>query len=149
MRRHRIHTGVLLISAHVYVFIERALARTRTGIARISRSGPLNRWHQRLAALPPGVALPLFLVPEAASRGGWLVSAWLLLNGAAWQALLVYVLTKLLATATALWIYGACHPALMRVKWFARTHRALHRLRRAAFPGNRRFAAMRRRIRPP
>lgn len=98
-------------------------------LRRAERVAALQRLQRRLAGLPPALALPLFLVPEAASRGGWFASAWLLLHGAGWQALLVYGLTKLLAGVTALWIYQACKPALLRVGWFARLHDALRRFR--------------------
>jgi hypothetical protein len=107
----------------------------------------MQRLHQRLARLPPGVALPLFLVPEAASRAGWVASAWLLMTGAAWEALLVYVLTKILAGITALWVYRACEPALLGVRWFARLHATGQKMRGAMGTASPRFAAARHRVR--
>jgi hypothetical protein len=96
----------------------------------------------------------MFLVPEVASRGGWIVSAWLLLQGAVQEAMLVYVVTKLLAGLSALWIYQACEPALLRVGWFARMHgmgQRLHgsvrRWRGAVLPGGGRFMRLRQRLR--
>ena len=126
MRPHRILRTLLLPLAWVAGATEHAVGAV---LRRAERIAPLQRLHRRMAGLPPTLALPLFLVPEAASRGGWFASAWLLLHGAGWQALLVYGLTKLLAGLTALWIYKACKPALLRVGWFARLHGALRRLR--------------------
>lgn len=89
---------------------------------------PTRRWIGRLPAV---VALPLFLVPEAFSRVGTLVSAWLLLYGDGWRALAIYAATKVFAGGTALWIYTACEPALLRIKLFATLHAAMGRQRRA------------------
>jgi hypothetical protein len=149
MSRKRVVDGLLtpiaLVAALIVEFVWRPL---RVLLDRVHRVERLQRLQRRLARLPPGTALPLFLVPEAASRAGWVASAWLLLNGAAWEALLVYVLTKLLATATALWVYKACEPALLRVRWFARLHLKAVHIRRAVLPGSPRLAAMRARVRP-
>ncbi len=148
MCRDRLVNALLLVPAFTVVMAEDLVVRPiGNALNRIHRVGVLQRLHQRLGRLPPGVALPLFLVPEVASRAGWLASAWLLLNGAAWEALMVYVLTKLLAAVTALWVYRACEPALLRVAWFARVHGMGQRMRRAVFPPNSRFAAARRRVR--
>lgn len=146
---------ILLALAFVTVHAQDTLWRPARELARRAwRLGPLQRLHQRLARLPPGVALPLFLVPEAASRGGWVLSAWLLMQGATWDAFLVYAGTKLVATVAALWIYQACEPALLRVGWFARLHGVGRRLRqgaaarwRAIQPRHPRLAALRQRLR--
>ena len=148
MCRARVVDALLWLPAILVVAVEHGVWRPVRGVlSRLHRIEALRRLHDRLAALPPGAALPLFLVPEGASRAGWLASAWLLLNGAAWEALLVYVLTKLLASLTALWVYTACAPALLRVAWFARAHGAVLRMRGALFPPNSRFAALRHRLR--
>lgn len=75
-----------------------------------------------LARLPPLAALPLFLVPETASQGGVAVSGWMAWQGHTRAAILVLILAKTLATLVAVWIYKACEPALLRVRWFARLH---------------------------
>jgi hypothetical protein len=112
---------------------------------------PLRRW---VAALPAAAALPVFLVPELCSRCGTLVSAWLLLQGDGWRALAVYAGSKLFAGATALWIYTACRPALLRVRAFRAIHDAIGEFRCAAVararrraPRAGRFAALLRRTR--
>jgi hypothetical protein len=148
MNRDRIATGLLLLPALIVAAVESCILRPAGALLDwLHRVPVMRRMHQRLAALPPGVALPLFLVPEAASRAGWLASAWLLMTGAAWEALIVYVLTKLLAGITALWVYRACEPALLRVCWFARLHAASQRMRCSIRVSSPRFAAARHRVR--
>lgn len=98
------------------------------GVLRIGRWialwPPLKRLHDRVGRLPVGIALPLFLVPELCSRSGWLVSAWLLLHGHPGRAIVIYVVTKLIAGSLALWVCSACLPALLRVRAFAAVHKA-------------------------
>jgi hypothetical protein len=148
MSRDRIVNSLLLIPALVVVAVEACFLRPAGAFLDwLHRLPKVKRLHERLAQLPPGVALPLFLVPEAASRAGWLASAWLLMTGAAWEALLVYVLTKLVAGITALWVYRACEPALLRVAWFARLHATGQRLRCALKPSGPRFVVAWRRAR--
>ena len=98
----------------------------------VGRWPPLARLHAALARMPPWLALPMFLVPELCSRAGWVASVWLLLAGHPGRAMAAYVVTKILAGGTALWIYFACEPALLRVGPFAAAHRTLGRFRRAA-----------------
>ena len=99
--------------------------------------------------LPAAAALPLFLVPEAFSRLGTLLSAWLLLHGDLWRALAVYAGAKLIAGLAALWIYGACLPTLLQIKAFAAVHGGLDTMRRSAvaaarerLPAGGRFASL-------
>lgn len=109
---------VLLLASDGFGWLWRRVA---AGLARAARLGWLPRLRARIARLPPAVALPLFLVPELCSRSGWIVSVWLLVQGEPGTAILVYAASKLVAGLTALWIYCACEPALMRVRWFAAT----------------------------
>jgi len=105
------------------------------------------------------LALPMFLVPEGASRVGALWAAWLLVQGHYRAAAAVYAGSKIVASLVAVWIYRACEPALLTVPWFAQVRAGVLRVRdwalsRAArwlrcrshdgSPG--RFAVQRRRI---
>jgi hypothetical protein len=148
MSRERLINSLLVVPAVLVVAVEACIVRPAGAVLdALHRVPVMQRLHQRLTRLPPGAALPLFLVPEAASRAGWVASAWLLVSGAAWEALLVYVLSKLLAGLTALWVYRACEPALLRVRWFARLHAAGQRMRGMGKKSNSRFAAARHRVR--
>ncbi|MEJ1977590.1 MAG: hypothetical protein WDN49_17260 [Acetobacteraceae bacterium] len=142
MRRNRLVDALLMLAMQPACQMWRG---GRAALRALQRWGPLQRLHARVGLLPPALALPLFLVPEAASRAGWVASVWLLLVGRAWAALALYVVTKLLAGVAALWIYHACEPALLRVRWFARWHGEVRALRRSVWAGLR--AALPRRVR--
>lgn len=144
--------GVVLVEMVVWrsaVWLGRALSH----VARLS-------WlRARLGRLPPVLALPLFLVPEGASRLGTLWAAWLLVQGQYHAAALVYAGSKAFASLAAVWIYRACEPALLTIAWFVRWRawvlqvrdwalsRAARLLRRKSSDGRpSRFAAQRRRV---
>lgn len=86
---------------------------------RVSRRLRLPWLRAWLGRLPPALALPMFLVPELASRAGAIWAAWLLLGGHYRAATILYVGSKVTASLVAVWIYGACEPALLKVGWFA------------------------------
>lgn len=116
----------------------------------LGRFPPVRALRRQLGRLPPLVALPLFLVPEAASEGGFLVSAWLVWQHRPLAATVFYVSTKLLATLLAVWIYQCCEPSLLRVRWFARAHHVMAEWRQALFAwGRARLDAARMRLFPP
>lgn len=149
MRGHGLAGLVLLPAAILAVALSDVVwPALRRVMATVAGWRPVVRAHAWVGRLPPGVALPLFLVPEAFSRLGWVVSAWLLLHGQGWRALAVYVASKLLAGTLALWICSASLPALLRIRAFAATYGAikraqqsgLHWLRRG---GGGRFGAVR------
>ncbi len=104
------------------VAAERLVARVVWLLRRINDLGPLRRLRGWLGRQPPSRALPMFLVPELTSRSGTVASAWLLVCGHPWQALSVYTTAKLFAGVVALWVYSACEPALLRIRWFAAAH---------------------------
>ncbi len=118
-------------------------------VAALHDRTPLGRWRARVAGLPPAAALTLFLIPEACSRGGTLVSAWMLLHGSEWRALAAYAGAKLFAGSSAWWIYSACRPALLRLRAFAWLHGLVAALGRGLTRRreNGRFAAVLARLR--
>jgi hypothetical protein len=134
MRRCRPIDVLLMPPARLVVLVgDRLWPGLQAALYAIERFGPLRPLRAYVARMPPRQAIPLFLVPELASRAGWMASVWLLVEGQAWVALFTYVATKLLAGAAALWIYHACAPTLMRLRWFAHWHHAVLGLRHAAW----------------
>jgi len=95
----------------------------------LSHAAGLPRLQARLGRLPPVLALPMFLVPEAASRVGALWAAWLLVQGHYRAAAAVYAGSKIVASLVAAWIYRACEPALLTVPWFAQVRAGVLRVR--------------------
>ena len=125
MRGHSVSLLLLPPALLAVIVADGIWPRVRRAGLVIANWPPIARLHARIARLPPAIALPLFLVPEACSRLGWVVSAWLVLQGEAWRALAVYAGTKLIAGTLALWICHACLPTLLRVRAFAAGYGAL------------------------
>jgi len=76
MNRDRLATGLLLLPALIVAAVESCILRPAGALLDwLHRVPVMQRMHRRLAALPPGVALPLFLVPEAASRAATLAAS--------------------------------------------------------------------------
>lgn len=116
---HRLRDAILLPFALLLVLFESFLQ----GLARLVRHfGPLRRLEAILARLPPWAILPLFLIPEAMSHVGGFYAAYLLAQRQYVAATLVAVLIKGVGLVIALWIYQACRPALMTIRWFAWVH---------------------------
>ncbi len=154
MRAWRL-TDVLLLPLALLVLLfqlvyQRGLRPLRCRVSSaLHHRTPLGRWHAGVARLSPLAALPLFLIPEACSRGGTLLSAWVLLHGEGWKALAVYAAAKLFAGSLAWWIYSACRPALLQLRAFAWLHAATTTLGRALTRrrGGRRLTAVVARLR--
>lgn len=92
-------------------------------IARLLRHfGPLRRLEAVLAGWPAWAILPLFLVPETMSHIGGFYAAYLLAHRKIVAATMVAILVKGVGLVVALWIYQACRPALMTIRWFAWLH---------------------------
>lgn len=121
---------LLLLPAALLVLGEHVLWQGARIALRAVAGLPLIRaLHLWLGLLPPHAALPLFLVPTAFSHGAEFGTAFLLAKGHFLSATLLIVLVKGTATLILVWIYQACEPALLRVRWFARFHHATRQLR--------------------
>jgi hypothetical protein len=121
---------LLLLPALLLVLGEHVLWQGARVVLRALAGQPLIKaLHIWLGLLPPGIALPLFLIPEVFSHASEIGTAFLLAEGHLVAATVLVVLGKGLATLILVWIYQACEPALLRVRWFARTHDAVMRAR--------------------
>jgi hypothetical protein len=115
----RLRDALLLPLALMIVPVEWGL---REGARVLRRWRPLRRLEARLAAWPPWAILPLFLIPEAMSHIGGFYAAYLLAQRKVLAATAVAVFIKGIGLLIALWIYQACRPALMTIRWFAWAH---------------------------
>jgi hypothetical protein len=131
---------LLVLSEHVLWQGSRAVLRALAGLPLIKT---LHIW---LGLLPPSLALPLFLIPELFSHASEFGTAFLLAKGHFAAATLLVVLGKGVTTLILVWIYQACEPALLRVRWFARVHHAILRARAALLA---KFAPARQRLLAP
>ena len=96
------------------------LARALGQLARWPLIGRLER---RIARLGPRVALAVLFVPALALLPIKLAALWLVALGRVALGLAVLVVAKLLGTAVVARLYLLTQPQLMRMAWFARTHR--------------------------
>ncbi len=95
------------------------LQRAAAFVARL----PLLAWaERRIAALPPGPALSVFLLPTLALLPVKLAALWLIGRGHALLGLAVIVAAKLVGTAVVARLFTLTQPALMRLAWFARVY---------------------------
>jgi hypothetical protein len=115
----RLRDAVLLPLALLLVPIDWGL---REGSRVLRRWRPLRRLESRMARLPAWAILPLFLIPEGMSHVGGFYAAYLLAHRKILAATTVAILIKGVGLIIALWIYQACRPALMTIRWFAWTH---------------------------
>jgi hypothetical protein len=115
----RLRDAVLLPLALLLVPIDWGL---REGSRLLRRWRPLRRLETRMAKLPAWAILPLFLIPEGMSHDGGFYAAYLLAHRKILAATVVALLIKGVGLLIALWIYQACRPALMTIRWFAWAH---------------------------
>lgn len=129
-RWRRLLDAALLPFALVIVITEDVLwAGAKSLLGEINRLRFMRILRLRIARLPVAYALPLFLVPEIVSHLFEVYAAVLLARGFFQAAVTVEVLGKGVATLIVVWIYQACAPTLLKVRWFARVHRAALELR--------------------
>lgn len=118
--------AALLPFALALVLTENVLwAGAKALLRELNRVRLVRRLRLAIARLPVSCALPLFLVPEIVSHLGEIYTAVLLAQGRFEAAVIVAVLGKGLATLIVVWIYQACAPTLLKVRWFARAHHAV------------------------
>ncbi len=136
-------TSLLLVPAArlAVLTMDAVWPRLRWARALVTGWPPLVGLRTRISRLPVALALPLFLIPEAISRFGWVVSAVLILHGEPLRAIGFYLGTKLIAGSLALWICSATLPVLLRVPAFAAAYHAVERGRTAAMGWVRRGGA--------
>ncbi|MCB8874083.1 hypothetical protein [Acidisoma silvae] len=115
----RLRDGVLLPLALLLVAFEIGL---QAGARVLRRWKPVRMLELTIGRLPPWAILPLFIIPEAMSHIGGFYAAYLLAHRKLLAATLVAVLVKGVGLLIALWIYQACRPALMTIRWFAWVH---------------------------
>ena len=121
---------LLFVPALLYVLSEHVLwAGARTLLRGLGGMSIVRAAYAWLGLLPPYAALPVFLVPDLFSHASEFWAAVLFARGHLLAATLLAILGKGVATVILVWIYQACEPALMRVRWFARLHDGVMALR--------------------
>lgn len=88
-------------------------------LARLAQWIRLRRLEERIAALPPAAALPVFLLPTLLLLPAKLAAVWLLAQGHALLGVVTIALAKLVGTALVARLFALTKPALLRLAWFA------------------------------
>lgn len=91
-------------------------------MARLARLAPIARLEAAVADLPPWPALAVFLAPPLLFLPLKLAALWLIAEGHALSAILLFVFAKVAGTALYARIFHLTHPALMQLPWFARLY---------------------------
>jgi hypothetical protein len=88
--------------------------------ARVFRLPLLRRIEAGIAALPPGAALAVFLLPTLMLLPVKLAALWLIGSGHALLGAVSIVCAKIVGTALVARLFALTQPALLRLAWFAR-----------------------------
>lgn len=89
----------------------------------------LKRGTERiLQALPPYVALLLFIIPAAIIFPFKLAGLWLFAHGRFFLGGLVFLAAKAVGFGSAAFLFDVCKPKLMQIGWFARLYEIMLRV---------------------
>ncbi len=118
----RVLRGIFLVLAAVVLLIEEWGWRPLAAWAgRLAGWPPWARLEARIRAVPPKLALALFLLPAALLVPLKLVALWFIQQGHAPLGIGVIVAAKLLGTALVGRLFTLTEPQLMQFERFART----------------------------
>lgn len=87
-----------------------------------ARLPPIAWLERRIAALPPPLAVLVFLLPALLLLPVKLAALWLIGRGRAVLGLAVIVLAKVIGTGLVARLFMLTRPQLMRLPWFARLY---------------------------
>lgn len=126
----RLRDIFLLPLALLVVVLEDVLwAGAKFTLRSITALPPVRRVEAWLTTLPAWVALPLFLVPEVLGKLGELWALALMAQGHVRSGVFAYLAVRVVASLIVVFIYHACEPNLLGVRWFAWAVGVVHRVR--------------------
>lgn len=120
--RPPIALALQVLAALVVIFEEwgwRPLVELLGRLSRFRLWAMLELW---IAGLPPYGALIAFALPTTILLPLKFVAVWLLANGHAMSAAMLFVAAKIASTALIARVFMLTKPALMRIGWFARAY---------------------------
>ena len=116
-------TPPLVVLAALLFLIEEYCWDKLTGfLARLSQIPTVRAVESRIASLGPFWAATLFLIPIAFIEPIKIFALFLMGTGHFVAGALVFLSLKIFGTAALAWLFRICRPALLTVRWFARTH---------------------------
>ena len=116
------HLGEALL-ALLILFEEWGWEPLQRWMAALGRLPLLRRLEAAIAALPPGAALVVLLLPSLLLVPIKLLALGLVAQGQALTGLGVIVAAKLLGTALVARLFALTRPALLQMPWFGRLYR--------------------------
>lgn len=112
-----------MLPAAVWIVLEEWIWNGLTAAMAFAGRLPPVRWLEaRIAALPPYVAMAMFLVPVLTLLPAKLLGLWLIGTGRVKTGLLVFVTAKIVGTAVAARLFALTRTQLLTVGWFRRIH---------------------------
>ena len=111
-----------ILLALVIVFEQWGWRPLAAAVARLARYAPVKALETVIQDLPPYGALVVFALPSALILPLKLAALWLIANGHALSATLLFVAAKVVGTAIVARVYQLTEPRLMQLAWFVRLH---------------------------
>ena len=119
----RLFTPPLMLMAALFLFFEEWLwERLKAMMAAFGRLPLLRGLEARIAGLPPGPALAVFLAPATLLLPVKLAALWFIGHGHALEGIAVILAAKVLGMAVFSRIFVLCKPTLLSVPRFRRFH---------------------------
>ena len=116
----------MIIIAALIMFVEEWLwEHLTTAMGWLARTRVVRAVEARLALLPPYAAAAAFLLPGLLLLPVKIAALYLISHGHAVSGLGMIIAAKLIGTACAARLYSICHPALLKIRWFAWLHDAI------------------------
>ncbi len=120
---------IFLIEAWLWDHLEPLVAR----IVRLIPLAALKQWlARRIEALPPSLALVVFLLPTAFLLPLKFVGVWLIAHHHFMAALAVAAFVKLAGLGVTAFIFDLTRPRLLEMRWFRRLYETVVALRARA-----------------
>ena len=111
-----------VLFALIIVFEQWGWRPLAAAVARLARFAPVKALETAIQGLPPYGALAVFVLPSALILPLKLIAIWLVANGHALSAALLFIAAKVAGTAIVARIYQLTEPKLMQLAWFVRLH---------------------------
>lgn len=122
----RIGRALAAIPLALWIFIEEWLWDSLLALTSALAKLPPIRWlENRIARLPPYLALIAFVIPVVVLLPFKFAAFWLIAQGKGVLGTAVFIVAKIVGTAFLARIFTLTKPALMSIGWFARSYTAV------------------------
>ena len=109
---------MVMIAAAIMFFEEWLWEHLTTFMAWVARARVFRWLEAKLAALPPYLAMVVFLVPGLMLLPVKIAALFLMAKGHPGGGLLIIIVAKVAGTAVVARLFAVCRPALLTIGWF-------------------------------